>query len=182
MSTTATLRFAPQWDITDFQAKFTSLNTSGISWEYTVLSFLRPDGTPFSTAPTIGHYDEATSLMGSPSQGWYVAASKEVVKDVGTNLTGFGLNAPLTGLRDDLTLTYALVGLAPNTPIGGLVWTTYLEDTRGINNGSTNLTASWTEFTVSGVTHAATPIPTPALLPSLMGLGLLVRRRFAGYS
>jgi hypothetical protein len=149
-----------------------------------VLSFLRPDGTPFSTAPTIGHYDEATSLMGSPSQGWYVAASKEVVKDVGTNLSGFGLNAPLTGLKDDLTLTYALVGLAPNTPIGGLVWTTYLEDTRGMDNGSTNLTASWTGFTVSGVTHAdtATPVPTPALLPGLMGLGLLVRRRLAGYS
>jgi hypothetical protein len=179
MSTTATLRFAPQWDITDFQAKFTSLNTSGVAWEYTVLSFLKPDGTPFSQAPTIAPYLAATSFTGSPSLGWYVAASKEATQDVGTSktLTGTG-----NGPSNDLTLTYVLAGLDPNTPIGGLVWTTYLEDTRGNQNGATNFTASWTGFTVSGATHAdATAVPTPALLPGLIGLGLLARRRFADY-
>jgi hypothetical protein len=179
ISTTATLRFSPQWDITNLQAELTSLNTSGVAWEYTVLSFLQPDGTPFSAAPAIGHYADATSLTGSPSRGWYVAASKEATQNVGTDkaLTGTG-----NGPSNDLTLTYALAGLDPNTPIGGLVWTTYLEDTRGSLNSDTNFTASWTGFTVSGVTHAdaATPaVPTPALLPGLVSLGLLVRRRRA---
>jgi hypothetical protein len=176
ISNTVTLKFAHQWDITDLKAKFTSINTAGTAWEYAVFSFLRPDGTPFSTAPTIGQYSDLISVTPSRSQGWYVAARKDVVQGVGTNHTSSGARP-----SGNFILTYALAGLDPNTPIGGLVWTTYLEDTRGTkNNTNTNaFIASWEDFTVSGVTHAAPPVPTPALLPGLVSLGLLVRRRRA---
>jgi hypothetical protein len=176
ISNTATLRFFPQWNITDLQAEFTSINTAGTAWEYAVFSFLKPDGTPFSAAPTISHYLDATSLTDSPSPGWYVASSKDVVQGVGTSRT----SSPSRSPSGNLSLTYALAGLVPNTPIGGLTWTTYLEDTRGTQNRTTNsFIASWESFTVSGKTHAdtTTPVPTPALLPGLISLGALGWRR-----
>ncbi len=188
LSTTATLRFDSHLTVTDLSAAFTSLNTAGNLWEYSVLGFLKPDGTYFSAAPGVGDYNSANSFIGSRSIGWYVAASKGTVTDVGSATTNGGLNGALTTTqagnpKDDITLTYALAGLAPNTPIGGLIWTTYLEDARGTNNGTSSFTASWTDLTFSGVigsqpAAASNPaaVPTPALLPGLLGLGLGLRR------
>jgi hypothetical protein len=153
ISTTAKLFFSQDWQITDLQAQFTSLNTSGMQWEYSVLGFLRPDGTLFSQTPTIGPYEMASGLTGSPSLGWYVAADK-TVQGVGTSKT-ISLR---DGKANDLKLTYALAGLAPNTAVGGLVWTTYLEDVRGLNNAAGSpIKASWVDFTISGSSRSIAP-------------------------
>jgi hypothetical protein len=192
VATTALLRFDPHLLVTDLSAAFTSLNTSGNLWEYSVLGFLKPDGTPFSATPIVPDYNHAASFIGSPSIGWYVAASKGTVMGVGTATTISGLNGALTTTqlgnpKDDITLTYALANLAPNTPIGGLIWTTYLEDTRGMNNATSSFTASWTDLTISGVVLSsavadpsnggANAVPTPGLLPGLMAIGLGVWRQ-----
>jgi hypothetical protein len=154
VSTTAKLLFSEDWQITDLQAKFTSLNTSGTLWEYSVLGLLKPDGSMFSPMPVVGAYGQALGLTGSPSVGWYVAANKGTLQGVGMNKTSGVLNGP----ADKLTLTYALVGLAPNTAIGGLVWMSYLEDVRGMGNGTSSFTASWTEFRISGSSRSAIPV------------------------
>jgi hypothetical protein len=154
VSTTAKLLFLENWQITNLQAKFTSLNTAGMFWEYSVLGFLKPDGTPFSQMPVVGSYGMASGVSESPTLGWYVSASKGTVKGVGSQLTEKGDNGP----KDNLTLTYALVGLAPDTVIGGLVWTTYLEDVRGVNNlDGVPIKASWTDFTISGSSRSIAP-------------------------
>ncbi|NJM45558.1 MAG: hypothetical protein HC860_04750 [Alkalinema sp. RU_4_3] len=153
VSTTATLLFSEEWQITDLQAKFTSLNTSGTLWEYAVLGFLKPDGSMFSQMPVVGAYGQASGLSGSPTVGWYVAANKGTLQGVGTNKTSSGL----TGPADKLTLTYALAGLAPGTAVGGLVWSSYLEDVRGVENGTSSFTASWTEFMISGERRSIAP-------------------------
>jgi hypothetical protein len=173
VSTTTTLKFLPQWNITDLQATFTSLNTASIAWEYSLVGFLKPDGTPFTAAPVINSYNSATSFTGSPSQGWYLAASKDTVTGVGTDETAKGVN----GLKDNLNLKYDQAGLDKNTPVGGLIWTTWLEDVRGLKNGGSDLTASLTSLTLSGSNKSAEPVPTPALLPGLIALAAGVRRR-----
>jgi hypothetical protein len=173
VSTTTTLRFLPQWNITNLKADFSSLNTSGTLWEYSVIGFLQPDGTPFSAAPSIGAYASGTGFTGSRSLGWYVAADDGTVQNVGMNATAAGAGG--NGSSDKLSLTYALAGLAPNTPVGGLIWTTYLEDTRGTGNNSSNFTASWTGFTFSS--ESANSVPTPALLPGLLALAAGAWRR-----
>jgi hypothetical protein len=153
VSTTVKLMFAADWEITDFAADFTSLNTGSALWEYATLGFLKPDGTMFSAAPTIAAYDNAASFSGSPSAGWYVAAAKETVQGVGTAKTLSGGNGP----SDKLKLTYGLAGLTPGTAIGGLVWTSYLADVRGVENNNSSLTASWTGFSVSGQRRSVQP-------------------------
>jgi hypothetical protein len=174
VSTTATLQFLPQWNVTNLQAKFSSLNTAAIAWEYSLVGFLKPDGTPFTAAPVIGSYNSATSFTGSPSQGWYLAASKDTVMGVGSDVTAKGAN----GSKDTLNLTYELAGLDPNTPVGGLIWTTWLEDVRGVQNVGSDLTASLTGFTFSASPAASgDAVPTPALLPGLIALAAGARRR-----
>jgi hypothetical protein len=198
VSTTVKLMFAADWEITDFVADFTSLNTGSALWEYATLGFLKPDGTMFSAAPTIAAYNNATSLTGSPSIGWYVAAAKETVQGVGTAKTISGGNGP----RDNLKLTYGLAGLNPGTAIGGLVWTSYLADVRGVENNNSSLTASWTGFSVSGQRRSSQtilpigqevnniqvfkppvmkkvnePASRAFALFSIVGLGTIVRRR-----
>jgi hypothetical protein len=153
VSTTVRLLFAEDWQITDLQAKFTSLNSRGALWEYSVLGFLKPDGSMFSPMPVVGAYGQASGLTGSPTVGWYVAANKGTLQGVGMNKTSAVLNGP----KDNLTLTYALAGLAPGTAIGGLVWMSYLEDVRGVENGTSSFTASWTEFMISGSSRSASP-------------------------
>jgi hypothetical protein len=165
VSTTVKLLFGANWSITDFTADFTSLNTGSALWEYATLGFLKPDGTMFSPAPPIAAYNNATSFTGSPSLGWYVAASKATVQGVGTAKTGTVGN----GASDNLKLTYAAAGLTPGTAIGGLVWTSYLADVRGVENGISSLTASWTGFTVSGQWRSTPTIATMPVISQPVG-------------
>ena len=58
--------------------------------------------------------------------------------------------------------------------MGGLEWTVYLEDVRGQDNGASNLTATLTDFSLSG---AVIPEPSSTLLIGLGGMFLLLRKR-----
>jgi hypothetical protein len=170
-STTTQVLFNSGLNITDLNATFTSLNTAGILWEYSIVGFLDANGNPFSAAPVIPAYNSATSFTGSPSTGWYVAADKGTVTNVGTTQAAAGTSGSADA---SLALTYALAGLAPNTRVGGLTWTTFTQDTRGTNNGTSNFTASLTNISFTNTD----PIPTPAMLPGLVGLGMgLLRKR-----
>jgi hypothetical protein len=165
------LMFASHVTITDLSAVFSSLNTAGIAWEYSTVAFLRPDGSYFSAAPTIGSYAGFGGLTGSPSQGWFVAADKTTVTGVGTALTASGSAGAADGSA--FTLGYGQVGLASGTQIGGIELTSYLEDVRGTSNASTNFTASLLDITVSGSLAA----PEPGTLLLFLPVLVLIRRR-----
>jgi hypothetical protein len=172
-STTTQVLFGSGLNITDLAATFSSLNTAGILWEYSVLGFLKPDGSTFSAAPVIGAYNNATGFTGSPSMGWYVAADKSTVTGVGTDLAAEGAPGSADG---NVVLSYALAGLAANTQVGGLVWMTFTQDTRGINNRPSGFTASLSDITFTNTDPTA--VPTPALLPGLLALVAGARRRW----
>lgn len=174
-SNTITITFGDHLSITDLSMNGSSFNTAGVAWEYTVIEFFRPDGSSFSTAPTIGSYLTHTSIDGSPSAGWYVLDNKGTVTGVGTSQTTTGANPPNENLTVTGGLGYTNVGLAPGTQIGGIRVTTFLEDVRGTGNGSTNFSSSLTEITISG---SIVPEPSTAVL-ALAGLGVagLYRRR-----
>lgn len=172
ISNSVTLTFGDHLTVTDLSLRAQSINTRGLAWEYTLIEFLRPDGSSFSTAPVIGDYLSHTSINGSPSTGWYVLDAKSTVSGVGTDRTV----SSLSGSGDNIAgLGYAEVGLAPGTVIGGIRITTYLQDVRGTSNGPTNLTSSFIDFTFSG---SVVPEPTSALLAaSGLGMTALKRRR-----
>jgi hypothetical protein len=171
-STTTEVFFGSDLNITDLAATFSSLNTAGILWEYSVLGFFDSSGNPFSAAPVIGAYNSAASFTGSPSTGWYVAADKGTVTGVGNDLAVKGTDGSADG---NFALTYVLAGLASGTRVGGLTWTTYAQDTRGMGNGTSKFTASLSDITFTKTDAAA--VPTPALLPGLIALAAGVRRR-----
>jgi hypothetical protein len=173
-STETKVLFDSSLNITDLKATFSSLNTAGILWEYSVLGFLDPSGNPFTAAPVVGPYESTTSFTGtsSPSLGWYVAADKGTVSGVGTDVVTAGTPGSADG--NNFALTYDLARLAANTQVGGLIWTTYTQDTRGITNGSSNFTASLNDMTFTN-TDA---VPTPALLPGLVAVVAGARRRW----
>jgi hypothetical protein len=176
-----TLLFNSNLTVTKASFNFSSLNTPGIAWEYSVLQFLDTAGNPFSalTGPewTLGaasQYRVGPGFSGAAGIGNFIAASKGTVTGVGTSQSAAGSN----GANDNITeLDYDLVGLTSGTQIGGIRWTTYLEDVRGISNRDTNFTSSLLDFTISGNTAEAEAVPTPALLPGLMALVVGARRR-----
>jgi hypothetical protein len=173
-STETKVLFDSSLNITDLNATFSSLNTAGILWEYSVLGFLDPSGNPFAATPVVGPYESTTGFTGtgSPSLGWYVAADKGTVINVGTVEAKPGTNGSAD--VNNFVLTYVLAGLAANTQVGGLIWTSYIQDTRGTTNSSSNFTASLNEMTFTN-TNA---VPTPALLPGLIALAAGARRRW----
>ncbi len=176
-SNTLSLTFASHIEITDASFNFTSLNTAGISWEYSVLRFLDASGNYFSpiagpgwTLGATGQYISAGGgFSGAAGLGNFVAASTGTVTGVGTDTTVTGT----TGGNNDLVFNYSVAGLAPGTIISGIEWTTYLEDVRGtLNLSISSLTSSLQDFTISGTI----PEPSSALL-GMLGAGFLLRRK-----
>ena len=169
-TTTVTLANHQRW--TNVRPVFSGLNSAGVVWEYSMIAYLRPDYTFFSPMPGMVTYANATSFTGSPSQGWFVAASTATVTGVGTNRTANGVN----GTRNNLTLTPALAGLANNTPVGGFVLIHVSEDVRGISNGNASTAAYLTS-----VSFTNTPVPEPSTVTllglALFGFGAYRRRR-----
>ncbi len=173
------LLFNSNLAVTDASFNFSSLNTAGLTWEYSVIQLLDAAGNPFNslTNPgfTIGaasQYATASSLLfpgggftGQAGVGNFIAAQTQTVSGVGSNQTTTGTN----GIRDDIgTFNYALVGLTPGTQIGGIRWTTYLEDVHGTLNNPTNLTSSLLDFRITGtVSNDPGPVPIPGPLPLL---------------
>ena len=173
-----TLLFSSSMSITNASFNFSSLNTSGVSWEYSVIRFLDVNGVPFSpltslafTPGAAGQYLSAgAGFTGAAGAGNYLSASTGTVTGVGAQ-TAIGTG----GSGDDLaTFGYALAGLAPGTQIGGITWTTYLEDVRGIGNSSSNFTSSLLDFTISGT---IIPEPSSLILLGFSAVGLFLRRR-----
>jgi hypothetical protein len=183
VSTTTTLLFDSHVTVTDFSAIIDSLNTAGVGWETSKLGFLKPDGSFFSPEPTISTYlatSAAGAVNGSPSTGWFVLDSTGTTTGVGTGTTVSGAN----GSNDNnFVFNYAKAGLPAGTQIGGIVWTTNLDDVRGTTNGATNFTASWSEFTFSGSINTTASIPEPSTLallcPLVLGFCSKFRRRAA---
>lgn len=192
---TIRMTFADYLTITDFKTDFRSLNTAGITWEHSRLSFLKSDGSYFSspahvtgdhgswsiaTNPlpswNIGNETAGNGASGSPSLGFFVAAANDTVTNVGTALTtsgGNGSKEAFTSTNGNSFLDYDDVGLAPGTQIGGFEWTVFLEDTRGTSNSSSQWTATQTYFEFSG----SVPEPSSGALVLLATLGFLRRSR-----
>lgn len=177
---TLTILFADHLSITNLNADFTSLNSTGITWETSRISVLQPDGTPFSSAPTLSPYLSHTPLLGSSSSypGHYFSDSKATVTGVGTSLTASGSATGslenLTGTSGNSLLDYADLNLSPGTRIGGFVWTSVLEDTRGTSNANSALTSTLTNLSVSGT---IIPESSVFLLTGVLPVFLTLRRR-----
>lgn len=184
-STTANsfqLLFNTNLVVTAASFSFSSLNTAGLAWEYSVIQFLDAAGSPFSAvaAPTLTFTPGASSqyllagdgFSGQAGVGNYVAALTRTVLNVAnsdptsaSNVTRPGTN----GTDDNLVFNYARAGLAANTQIGGIRWTTYLEDVRGTGNNDSNLTSSLLDFSITGaVSNDPGPVPIPGPLPLLV--------------
>jgi uncharacterized protein YhjY with autotransporter beta-barrel domain len=165
ISNTFTLQFADHLSVTDFTFDVTSMNTAGTAWEGTIFEFLDASGNPFSAAPSLGAYLAHTEInpdpgqvTGNPSLGVYVLDSKGTVQNVGSNLVSTGNS----GDNENFTITgdlgFSDVGLPLGTRIGGIRFTTFLQDVRGVNNGNTIFTSTIIDFSFSGTIN-------PQILP-----------------
>lgn len=166
--TSSVLLFGSHLSIIDLQASFQSLNTRGVAWEYSTVGFLDENGNPFSLIPNIGTYSSYSGISGSPSARWFVAASTGTITGVRTATAAAGSSGP----NDNLVFTYALAGQAPGTRVGGIYWSTFLEDVRGVNNGSTSFTASSADITISGSTVTSSVPEASSLVSGISGLAL----------
>jgi T5SS/PEP-CTERM-associated repeat protein len=154
-----TINFDSHLTITNLSARFSSLNTAGIGWEFSLIGYFRPNGTPFSPQPTVPPYLAASGTSGNIAPGWFLAGSKGTLTGVGTAQSASGVSGPNDGT---FTMNYAAGGLAPGTQVGGLVFLHFLEDTRGTRNAATNFTASITDLTFSGTsTMSSGPVVNP---------------------
>ncbi|NOT35817.1 MAG: hypothetical protein HOP11_00395 [Saprospiraceae bacterium] len=170
-----TLLFTNNLQVTDAIFNLSSLNTGGITWEYSVIQLLDATGNPFSaiTSPgwTLGangqyNVGPGAGFSGMAGVGNYISASKLTVTNVGTNTVVSGVSGPNDNLS---SFGYSTVGLPPGTIVGGIRITTYLEDVRGISNGSSNFTSSILDFTISGIL-----CPTIAAVPTLSEWGFII--------
>jgi len=178
-SNTFTLLFNDHLTVTDASFNFSSLNTPGTTWEYSVIQLLDSNRNPFNalTNPgwTVGaasQYDTAKNtdekgFTGQAGIGNYIAASTSTVSGVGNTATTNGSTGPSNSIS---AFDYDTVSLPEDTQIGGITWTTYLEDVRGTGNGDSNLSSSLLDFTIRG-TITAVPEPSPMLLLAFVCLG-----------
>lgn len=141
------VRFAEHLEMTELLLDFSSLNTSGIAWEFSSIVLLDQDGDPFSPLPDIGSYlDYEPGETGNVDPGVYLLALTGTVQDVGDDQTSSGTSNPPA---DAIVLSEADFGVAGQV-IGGFIWRTTLEDVRGVENGSTTFTSSLRQMTLSG--------------------------------
>lgn len=138
--------FAPHLDVRQLELNLASSNTAGGAWEFSTLTFLDANGTPFATPPNVPAYLDATGFTGSPSTGNFLWADTQTVVDVGSNLTSSGSNGAGDGV---LWVSAAQTGVA-GPRIGGFVWRTTLEDVRGTSNGPIQFSSSLREIRLRG--------------------------------
>lgn len=149
------VRFADHVEITELLLDYNSLNTSGIAWEFSSISFLDQDGNPFSPFPSIPPYlNYEPGQTGNVAPGHYLLALTGTVQGVGGALTSSGTSNPPTD--GPILLSETDLGVAGQV-IGGFVWRTTLEDVRGVGNGSTSFTSSLRRMTLSGTLIQVVP-------------------------
>lgn len=185
-----TFTFGSHVTVTELQVDFTSLNTRGVTWEFSKLAYLRPDGSFFSPEPTVNAYLDHTATGsgaagGSPSAGWFLVDSKGTVTEVeqtpvggSDNIVEEGSNGSLenlTSTNGNSYLDYNDVGLAEGTRIGGFKWTTVLEDVRGTSNAQSTFSSTMSSFEASG-SIAAVPEPSAFMFMSVLLLCSMGRR------
>ncbi|MCI0679234.1 MAG: DUF11 domain-containing protein [Actinobacteria bacterium] len=150
------VRFAGHLDITAVTIDTNSLNTAGIGWEFTVVSFLDEGFAPFSTPPIVDSYLVfAPGTTGPVGTGHFLAAETGTVTGVGTNLTAAGTNGGHDQVDDEISTSDVVL---PGTAvIGGFVLTTTLEDVRGVTNGTTAFSSSIRDITIEGTITQVVP-------------------------
>jgi hypothetical protein len=154
--------------VTSLTARFSSLNTAGVAWEFSKIAFLQPDGSYFSSEPLVGDYNSFGGTTGNAALGWFLAADKATVSGVGSATTAGGTAG--TADASNFAIGYTQTGLTSGTQIGGFEFITYLDDVRGTGTGSTNFTSSLVDFDFSGTTT----VPEPGTLwLFFFGIGVL---------
>ena len=157
-------------DITDFG--WSSGNTAGIGWETSLLEYLDENGNPFSTAPTLAPYSDHTPINGQSGIGSFIADSVDTVTLVGTDDTDPGSS----GANNNLNTTPSGLGITAGTAIGGVRFTHFLEDVRGIDNNDTGFTATINDLDLVNFTVVGVPEPSSTSLLALVSLLCCVRR------
>jgi hypothetical protein len=163
------IRFASHLSVTEATARFRGLNSASTGWEFSLISFLRVDGSLWDL-PVIPKYNEWNGTSG-PVGRWFVAGDKRTVEGVGTNTSRSGEDGP----NDTYTLNYTDIDLAPGTQVGGIVMLHVFEDVRGRTNGAVEARASITDFTI--VSGSIIPAPGAAGLLAMAGALAMARGR-----
>lgn len=156
-------------DITDFG--WSSGNTAGIGWEFSLLEYLDASGNPFSTAPTFAPYDSHMPIAGQSGAGSFAADTLTSVTNVGNDLSAAGTN----GGDNNVSTNPITLGVTSGTIIGGVRITHFLEDVRGVNNGDTSFTNTINDLDLENFT-VAVPEPGSSCVLALVSLVGLARR------
>lgn len=151
------VRFAHHLNITDVKLDTSSFNTSGTAWEFSQVDFLDSRYRPFSRTGVVPLYLFAgpNGLTGNLGLGAFYWAHTRTVTGVGTNRTETGSNGPNDS---QFVLASSATGLTGQR-IGGFIWRTTLEDTRGVDNPSSpTFSASLRQIELTGTINAAPAI------------------------
>lgn len=173
-----TVKFANHINITAdvFSVLTNSVNTAGKAFESTAIVFLKPDWTSYGTATYEGYYGAGSAgastngACSTPSPGvawsttgtgvYVMASTSTVMLDIPANPcnTIAGSDGP-----DDLNKEIEAVtdgGLLAADPIGGFIFTVYLEDIAPSSAPGANTTTSTTfGSTVKGFSVNNPPLP-----------------------
>jgi hypothetical protein len=179
------MEFSPHFNVTDLTARFNSLNTAGITWEFATVAYLDQSGSYFASAPTIDPYlafnaANAGGLQGRVAEGWWYAASTGTVTGVG-GTTGAGSNGTYDSMNGSTSELRAFAAsgnrafTSAPAQLGGMEFTSYLEDVRGTGQPASGLTASWTQFTFTATTF----VPEPSSITLVLLVLPFLRRRRA---
>lgn len=169
-----TITFADHIDILagDLIVDLTSVNTAGEAHESSSIVFLDGAGSPYGTATYAGYYAGST---GASTDG---TCTTPAVNTNSWSTTGIGVYTASSTVNTDITAPCDPVagvdgsanntdvnpvtdaGLSPTNPIGGLIFTVYLEDVAASTApGAETSTSTQFTSTLNGLSIASSPLP-----------------------
>lgn len=182
---TVRIDFGPHLTVTDIVLRFNSLNTAGVTWEYSYIYLLDQFGNPFTppsafSSWSLGAHSQygvgpTAGFTGNAGPGLFVAGSKGTVNNVNTANTTSGTSGPADIASFSIDYSATGFNLPAGTIITGLIYATVLEDVRGTGNGTSNLTSSLADFTI---TYTIIPEPTSILVTTMLGLLIILSGRW----